>query len=70
MAGEDFSEFAALVPSVFVFVGTGNVAKGTGYPHHNPKFNIDEDTMPLGVEMYVRGALEFFESRNMHSENS
>lgn len=61
MAGEDFSEFAALVPSVFVFVGTGNEEKGSNYSHHNPKFAIDEDTLPSGVELYVRGALDFFE---------
>jgi hypothetical protein len=40
MAGEDFAEFAARVPSVFLFVGTCNKAKETCYPHHHPQFNI------------------------------
>ncbi len=57
MAGEDFSEFASRVPSVFYFVGTGNKDKGTDFPHHHPRFNIDEDTLALGVEMHVRTAL-------------
>ncbi|MEA3436412.1 MAG: hypothetical protein U9R43_08085 [Thermodesulfobacteriota bacterium] len=28
--------------------------------HHNPCFDIDEETMPSGVEMYVKGAFKFF----------
>ncbi len=59
-AGEDFSEFAERVPSVFYFVGAGNKEKKSCYPHHNPRFNIDEDAMLIGVEMHVRSALEFF----------
>ncbi len=37
----------------------GNKEKGTDYPHHHPKFNIDEDALELGVEMHVRSALEY-----------
>ena len=63
MASEDFSEFSARVPGVFVFLGTGNELKGCNYPHHNPRFNIDEDILPAGVEMYTRYALKFLEKR-------
>jgi len=28
--------------------------------HHHPRFNIDENMLPKGVEMFVRGALRFF----------
>jgi amidohydrolase len=48
------------MPSAFVFIGTANSEKGTDYPHHNPKFNIDEETLPVGVEMFVRSTLQFF----------
>jgi amidohydrolase len=61
MAGEDFSEFAARVPSAFYFLGAGNPSKETCFPHHHPRFNIDEDVLRVGVEMHVRGALAFFE---------
>ena len=44
----------------FMFLGTGNEKKGSHISHHNPCFNIDEDTMPAGVEMFVKGALNFF----------
>jgi amidohydrolase len=60
MAGEDFSEFASRVPGVFYFLGAGNPAKETHFPHHHPRFNIDEDVLSVGVEMHVRAALNFF----------
>ena len=62
MASEDFSEFLERVPGVFMFLGTANERKGTNLSHHNPCFNIDEDTLPYGVEMHVRGALNFFKN--------
>lgn len=58
-AGEDFSEFADRVPSAFYFIGAGSKEE-SHYPHHHPRFNIDEDVMSIGVEMHVRSALEFF----------
>lgn len=63
MAGEDFSVFAAAVPAAFIFIGTGNRDKETDYPHHNPRFNIDEDTLGTGVEMLVRGSLNYFKNQ-------
>jgi amidohydrolase len=60
LIGEDFSEFAARVPSAFYFIGAGNRAKNAIFPHHHPKFNIDEDALALGVEMHVKGAMKFF----------
>ena len=63
MAGEDFAAFALRVPSCFYFVGTGNPEKRSDYPHHNARFNIDEDTMRTGVEMHLRTVFEYFEYR-------
>jgi amidohydrolase len=60
IASEDFSEFSTRVPGVFMFLGAGNEKKGTDVSHHNPCFNIDEDAMPDGVAMHVKGALNFF----------
>jgi amidohydrolase len=60
LAGEDFSEFAALVPGAFYFLGAGNAADGVPFPHHHPRFDIDEAVLGVGVEMHVRTALRFF----------
>ncbi len=61
MASEDFSEFAKRLPGVFLFLGTGSKEKETHYPHHNPRFNIDESVLPLGVELFVRGSLKYLD---------
>jgi amidohydrolase len=59
MAGEDFAEFSNEVPGVFTFIGTGNQEKGTAYPHHHPRFNLDEEMLSVGVEMHVKTTLAY-----------
>lgn len=59
LIGEDFAEFALRVPSAFYFIGTGNKEKKTDYPHHHSRFNIDENSLPIGVEMHIRTALKY-----------
>lgn len=54
MGGEDFAEFSHRVPSCFFFTGTSNPEKGTNFPHHHPQFKIDEQSLPLGVEIFLR----------------
>jgi amidohydrolase len=61
LAGEDFSEFAARAPSTFSFLGAGKPGHGKSFPHHHPRFDIDEAALPMGVELHVRSALHFFE---------
>ncbi len=60
LAGEDFSEFADRAPAVFYFLGAGNRQKRTDFPHHHPRFDIDEDVLITGVEINVKTALRFF----------
>jgi amidohydrolase len=62
MIGEDFAEFARRVPSAFYFIGMRSKEKGTDFPNHHPRFNIDEDAMRTGVEMHVKTALAFFKN--------
>ncbi len=63
IASEDFSEFSERVPGVFMFLGAGNAEKETDYPHHNSRFNIDENILVTGVAMYVKGALNYFNKK-------
>lgn len=65
MAGEDFAAYASRVPSAFIHLGTRDPDKGTDYPHHSPRFNIDEDTMPTGVELFVRTVEHFFDKNKI-----
>ncbi|HEX8832514.1 MAG TPA: amidohydrolase [Longimicrobium sp.] len=57
MAAEDFGEFLLRVPGCYFFVGAMNEAKGHVHPHHNPRFDICEDCMPVAVEVLERAAL-------------
>ncbi|WP_286131740.1 M20 family metallopeptidase [Bacillus sp. FJAT-25509] len=56
MGSEDFSAFLHEVPGTYFFVGARNEAEGIVYPHHHPKFNIDERALKDGVKIFVQGA--------------
>lgn len=45
MPAEDFAYYLQQVPGCFMLVGAGNPGKGAMYPHHHPKFDIDEEAM-------------------------
>jgi amidohydrolase len=51
--------FLNAVPGCYFIVGTHNKQKGANYPHHHPRFNIDEDAMPTAVEVLARAAMNF-----------
>jgi len=60
MGGEDFSEFARLVPSAFYFIGSGCREKKTDYSIHHPCYDLDEDALLIGTELHTRVALRYF----------
>ncbi len=53
MGGEDFSAFQREAPGSFFSVGAGNEEKGITYPHHHPRFTIDEGALLTGMKMFV-----------------
>ncbi len=57
--GEDFGAFSDLVPGAFAVVGCANPAKGSSYPHHNDRFNPDEDALQYGAELYALYAYDY-----------
>lgn len=59
MIGDDFAEFVKDIPGVYYFVGVANAEKRTDYAHHHPKFDIDEDALPLAAEMQINLALRW-----------
>ncbi len=56
--GEDFAYFCEQTPGAFLFLGAGDEAKQTTFPHHHPKFNIDEDVLPSGAALLAALALQ------------
>lgn len=59
MAGEDFSYYQQYVPGTFLMLGCGNAAIGAQYPHHHPRFTLDEEALSLGTALLIQTALEF-----------
>ncbi|MEZ4631973.1 MAG: amidohydrolase [Deinococcales bacterium] len=59
MGGDDMSLWLRQGPGCYFFVGAGNKAKDSDYPHHHPRFDIDEAALPIAVELLSKGALEY-----------
>jgi amidohydrolase len=62
MGGEDMAYFLQKAPGCYFFVGSANPAKGLVHPHHHPAFDIDEDAMPIGVQVMVQAAMDVLAS--------
>ena len=45
MGAEDFTYYLQQKPGTFFFVGGGNESINAVYPHHHPKFDVDEQSM-------------------------
>lgn len=49
MGSEDFAFVLEKIPGCFFFIGSANADKGLDFPHHHPKFDIDETALPNAV---------------------
>lgn len=59
MGGEDVAHYLQKVPGTFFFLGSNNPEKHTDIPHHNCRFNIDEDVMWKGSAIFAESVFEF-----------
>ncbi|MGN6485957.1 MAG: M20 metallopeptidase family protein [Thermomicrobiales bacterium] len=60
MGGEDFSYFLNERPGAYFFVGSKNEEKGLVWGHHHPKFDIDEESMGVGMAVTVELVMDWF----------
>jgi amidohydrolase len=58
MGGEDFSVYARVAPITYWFVGARNAAHGAEWPHHHPRFTIDEHAMQTAIAVMAQAALD------------
>jgi amidohydrolase len=58
--GEDFASVLATVPGCFFFVGSKSPQSG-GFPHHHPRFDVDERSLAIGLEILTRSARAYLE---------
>jgi amidohydrolase len=59
LGGEDFSFVLEKVPGAMMRLGTGNVSRGLTSGVHHPKFDVDEEALPLGVALMTAIAMEY-----------
>ena len=59
MGGEDFAYYLMKKPGAFMFLSSADAKKHTDVPHHNPRFNVDEDVLWEGSAVFVRIAERF-----------
>jgi amidohydrolase len=53
MGGDDFSAYLEEVAGCYAFIGAGSEEAGATFPHHHPRFRIDERALATGVRMHV-----------------
>ena len=63
MGGEDFAYYLMKKPGAFMFLSSANHDKHTDVPHHNPKFNVDEDVLWEGSAVFVRIVDKFLNNK-------
>ncbi|MCE4047686.1 M20 family metallopeptidase [Bacillus sp. Au-Bac7] len=69
MGGEDFSAFQQVAEGSFFYIGAGNPQKGADFPHHHARFEIDEDSLEKGVNLFVYSALKLLEAAEGREAN-
>lgn len=53
LSAEDFGYYLKEVPGTFFFVGGRNEELNAVYPHHHPKFDMDERSMPNICKVFL-----------------
>ncbi|MBH0332245.1 peptidase M20 [Brevibacillus brevis] len=59
MGGEDFAYFAQERPATFFMVGGRNPEIQATYPHHHPKFDVDERSMIQTGQLFIAALLAY-----------
>jgi amidohydrolase len=69
MPAEDFSHYQKVIPGFFYFLGVGNKPKGITAGWHTPDFDVDEESLVVGVEVMSNVVLDYLE-RNAKAADS
>ena len=56
---EDMSYLMDDIPGCYFFVGSANVERGLNYPHHNPRFDVDEQALIIAASVLAKAAASF-----------
>ncbi|HEV2802987.1 MAG TPA: amidohydrolase [Pyrinomonadaceae bacterium] len=63
MPAEDFSYFQKIVPGFYFFLGVGNRARGITAGWHTPDFDVDEESLVVGVKVMSNVLLDYLDGQ-------
>jgi len=61
MPAEDFSHFQKVVPGFYYFLGVGNRARGITAGWHTAEFDVDEESLVVGVKVMTTVLLDYLD---------
>lgn len=61
MPAEDFSYYQKVVPGFFFFLGVGNKARGINAGWHTAEFDVDEESLVVGVKVMSNVLLDYLD---------
>jgi amidohydrolase len=59
MPAEDFSYFQKIVPGFYYYLGVGNRKRGITAGWHTPEFDVDEESLVVGVKVMSNVLLDY-----------
>jgi amidohydrolase len=59
MGMEDFSYYLQKVPGTFFWVGGRDFERDKAYPHHHPKFDVDERAILIIGQLFISACLNY-----------
>ncbi len=65
-AAEDFASYLQKVPGIFISLGTRNPGKNIVEINHSCKFDIDEEILTTGTEIFYAISLDFLKNPNKY----
>ncbi|HYV06993.1 MAG TPA: amidohydrolase [Blastocatellia bacterium] len=61
MPAEDFSHYQKVIPGFYYFLGVGNKAKGLTPAWHTADFDVDEESLVVGVKVMTNVLLDYLD---------
>jgi amidohydrolase len=65
MGGEDFAFLAQQVPGSYFLVGSRNSDLGSDFPHHHPRFTVDEAALSIGARVLANSIEQALSSASL-----
>ena len=69
MPAEDFSYYQRVVPGFYYFLGVGNRARGITAAWHTADFDIDEESLVVGVKVMSNVLLDYLDRHRSEKNN-